>query len=161
MGCSKAHLRFDADISAIEIPAGLLARPVVGADPARYAVIRDELRQRFLRDKVSLTDQIRKALRPMILAGTASAANVAMLFSISDRVLRARLAVEGETARRLIQQARLEMASQLLRTTQLTISEIGAAAGYADPPSFVRAFKGQYLGATPGEWRLEVARGAR
>jgi AraC-like DNA-binding protein len=91
----------------------------------------------------------------MILAGTASVSNLASLFSMSERVLRNRLALEGTTARRLIQQARLEMARQLLRTTQLTISEIGAAAGYADPPSFVRAFRIHLGGVTPGEWRQQ------
>ena len=155
------RIRFGASLSALEFPSDLLKRRVIGANPARYAVVSDELRQRLHCDSAPLAEQVRRALRPMILAGTASASNVASLFSISERVLRNRLALEGETARRLIQQARLEMASQLLRTTQLTISEIGAAAGYADPPSFVRAFKSQYLGATPGEWRLEVARGAR
>jgi len=45
-------------------------------------------------------DQARKALRPMLLARTASAANVALLFSISDRVLRGRLTREGTPIRR-------------------------------------------------------------
>ena len=155
------HMRFDASISAIEFAADRLKRPVVGADPARYALLLEELRRRLRRDKVSLADQVRRALRLMILAGTASASNVADLFSISDRVLRGRLAVERTSVRRLLQQTRLDMAIQLLRSTQLSVSEIGAAVGYADPPSFVRAFRSHFSGVTPGEWRLQTLPRAR
>jgi AraC-like DNA-binding protein len=154
------RMGFDAKLSAIEFDADLLKKPVIGADPARYALLRDQLQQRLLLDKVTLTEQVRKALRPMILAGTASASNAASLFSMSDRVLRGRLALERTTVRRLLLQARLEMALQLLRSTQLTVSEIGVAVGYADPPSFVRAFRCHFKGATPGQWRAEAAHGA-
>ena len=150
------RVRFDASISAIEFAADRLKMPVVGADPARYDLLLEELRNKLRRDKVALADQVRRALRLMVLAGTASASNVADLFSISDRVLRGRLAVERTSVRRLLQQTRLDMAIQLLRSTQLSVSEIGTAVGYADPPSFVRAFRSHFSGVTPGEWRLQA-----
>jgi AraC-like DNA-binding protein len=53
------------------------------------------------------------------------------------------------------------MANQLLRSTELTVNEISAAVGYADPPSFVRAYRSQFNGVTPGEWRIQTAPGAR
>ena len=140
-------------MSAIEFAPELLQRPVPGADPARYALLRDRLQERLLSDQGSLTVQVTKALRPMILAGTASASAVASLFSLSDRVLRNRLASEHTSVRQLIQELKLAMALQLMRTTHLAVSEVSAAVGYADPPSFVRAFKRQYGGVTPGQWR--------
>lgn len=155
------RIRFDAPMSAIEFPPEHLQQRIPGADPARYIVLRDALRQRLLSDQASLTDQVSKALRSMVLANTASAANIARLFSISDRVLRARLAREGTTVRELLQQTRLAMALQLLRTTQLAVSEVSTAVGYADPPSFVRAFKRGFSGVTPGQWRLRREHGAR
>jgi AraC-like DNA-binding protein len=155
------QLRFNANVSALEFPAALLRKPVIGADTARYAPLRDRLRQRILSDNVSFANQVRRALRPMILAGTASAPNVANLFLISDRVLRGRLAGERTTVRRLLQQTRLEMAIQLLRTTRLSVSNISAAVGYSDPPSFVRAFRSHFDGVTPGEWQARFVRSER
>ena len=154
------NLRFDAPICAIEFDSDLLKRPVVSADPLRFAALRDEIRQRDCRENLSLSIQVRRAIRPMVVAGTASVGNVASLFSMHERVLRARLATDGASVRQLIREARLEMANQLLRSTELTVNEISAAVGYADPPSFVRAFRSQFNGVTPGEWRVQTASGA-
>ena len=150
-----SRIRFDSSLCAIEFASDLLKRPVVNADPNRYALLRDEMQQRLLRNRISLTDQVNRALRPMLLSGTASGSNVANLFSIHERVLRSRLAAEGTTMRLLVQVAKLEIAAQLLRSTQLTVSEIGAAVGYSDPPSFVRAFRTRFNGMTPGGWRAQ------
>jgi AraC-like DNA-binding protein len=152
------QLRFNANVTALEFPADLLKRPVVGAEGALYAPLRDGLRRRTLAESGSLAEQVRRALRPMILAGTASASNVAELFLISDRVLRGRLALERTTVRRLLQLTRLEMSLQLLRTTRLSVSEVSAAVGYSDPPSFVRAFRSHFGAITPGEWRAQFMR---
>ncbi len=154
------NLRFNATLSAIEFDAELLHRPVADADPARFAELRELIRAKLLAERSSFADQVERALRPMIVAGTATASNSAKLFAISDRVLRDRLALEGTGFRRLLLHARLDLATQLLRSTRLSVAEIGAAVGYADPPSFVRAFRSRFNSATPGDWRTSVAQGA-
>jgi AraC-like DNA-binding protein len=155
-----SHIRFDSNVCAIEIASDLLKKPVVGANPDRYAVLLDRMRQRLLRDKISFADQVKRALIPMIFSGTTSLSTVANLFSIHERVLRGRLATDGTTFRLLLRQAKLEIAAQLLRSTQLTTSDISAAVGYSDPPSFVRAFTRNFGGVTPGEWRAQADHGA-
>jgi AraC family transcriptional regulator of arabinose operon len=54
--------------------------------------------------------------------------------------------------REWIQRARLQRASQLLRETTLSISEIAAETGYADVFQFSRLFK-RRMGLPPGRWR--------
>ena len=154
------NLCFDAHMYAIEIDSDLLDKPLAGADLVRLGVLRDRMRQRQHESNWTLSVQVRRAIRPMIVAGTASVGNVANLFSMHERVLRARLAAEGVSVRRLIQESRLEMASQLLRSTRLTVNEISAAVGYSDSPSFVRAYRNQYQGVTPGAWRAQAVPGA-
>jgi AraC-like DNA-binding protein len=151
-----SHIRFDSSVSAIEFSSDYLVKPVRGADPERHALLLEQMQQRLLRDRISLTDQVKRALRPMLLSGTASGPNVASLFSMHERVLRGRLAAEGTTIRLLVRVAKLEIAAQLLRSTQLTVSEVGAAVGYSDPPSFIRAFRTHFSGVTPGEWRVQA-----
>ena len=84
------NLRFNATLSAIEFDAELLKRPVAGADPARFAELRASIRAKVLAERSSFADQVDRALRPMIVTGTATASNSAKLFAISDRVLRER-----------------------------------------------------------------------
>ena len=148
------NVSFDGDVSAIEFSATVLEKPVAGADPARFALLRDRMAQRLQDSGVSFSMQVRRALVPLLLSGTATGAKVAEFFSVSERVLRNRLAAERTTMRALVQGAKLEIAAQLLQSTQLTVSEIGSAVGYSDPPSFVRAFKSGFDGTTPAVWRM-------
>jgi AraC-like DNA-binding protein len=151
-----SHLRFDADVTAIEFPADLLQQPLAGADPDLYQRLRNDMGERLRRARISLVNQVRMALRPMILAGIVSQPGVASLFSMHERVLRRRLAVEGTTLRSLLLEARMEIATHLLRSTHLTVTEIGSRLGYADPPSFVRAFRKHFDGVTPGRWGAQT-----
>jgi AraC-like DNA-binding protein len=148
-----ANVRFNSSVCSIEFASGLMEKPVDGADPGRLARLQEEMRLRLLKNRISFSDQVTRALRPMMLFGTVSAPNIANLFSLHERVLRNRLAAEGTSVRELIQNARLDTAAQLLRSTALSVSEIGMAVGYADPPSFVRAFRKRFGGVTPGAWR--------
>jgi len=147
---------FDSSVCAIEFAADLLAKPVRGAKPDRYAFLRERLRK--VRNRIPLADQVKRAVRPMILTATATVSATASLFSIHERVLRGRLAAERTTFRLLLQEAKLEIAAQLLHSTQLTANDISSAVGYADPPSFVRAFRRNFDGVTPGAWRARAER---
>ena len=46
----------------------------------------------------------------------------------------------------------MERASAILRGSDLTVEEVGAMVGYADPGNFHKAFR-KYWGSTPGEHR--------
>ena len=58
----------------------------------------------------------------------------------------------GKTFSQLVLEARMERASAILRGSDLTVEEVGAMVGYADPGNFHKAFR-KYWGSTPGEHR--------
>lgn len=58
----------------------------------------------------------------------------------------------GRTFLALLTQIRMEHATRLLKSTTLTVGEVGLQAGYATPEHFIRTFKKQ-LGLTPNEYR--------
>lgn len=62
----------------------------------------------------------------------------------------------GETPGRYLQRRRIERAMALLRTTQLTVSEICVQVGFASAATFSRQFK-EIVGEPPSQFR---ARGA-
>ena len=97
-------------------------------------------------------DVVRGALHQMVLSGTASAQNVALLFGIHERTLRKRLTAERTSLQQLVSQTRYELAKQLLENTELPLSEIAAALRYADAAVFSRAFR-SWSETSPREWR--------
>lgn len=58
----------------------------------------------------------------------------------------------GKTFSQLVLEARMERASAILRGSDLTVEEVGAMVGYADPGNFHKAFR-KHWGSTPGEHR--------
>ncbi len=147
-----APLRYNAERAALVFPAGLLARPIPGADPAvRRAVeaLAYELERQGAR---ALGPAVRRALRAMLVAGRASEDGVAAAFSMHRRTLNRRLQEEGTTFRLLLEQTRFEVARQLLRDTDVAVGQIAIGLGYSGPTAFGRAFK-RWSGRAPQAWR--------
>lgn len=61
----------------------------------------------------------------------------------------------GATLRACIIQQRMQVAAQLLQTTELRVKEIAAQLGYAQSPSFVRIFA-RFHGQSPQQYRLAM-----
>ena len=74
-------------------------------------------------------------------------------FDISQSVLRACFkAMYGQSVHAFAKQFRLEKAALLLRTTELSVTEISLESGYENPSKFISAFKGRF-GKTPLKYR--------
>jgi len=101
---------------------------------------------------VSFADQVVGVLPQMLWSGTASAEAVAHLFAIHERTLRRRLEAEGKNLQQLINQARFELAQQLLDNTALSVSAIASALRYDDSNAFSRAFR-NWANLSPTQWR--------
>jgi AraC-like DNA-binding protein len=143
---------FDAERCAIVFASSWLSQPVAGADP----VSRDRLERAIIDQEVSepdnLATQVRRVLYPMVLSGTATLASTARLFSLHERTLRRRLDADGTTFHQLLNEARFEVAQQLLSDTRLPAAEIAAILGYSNPGAFSRAFR-VWSGSAPKRWR--------
>ena len=58
----------------------------------------------------------------------------------------------GATPLDVIQGERIRVAQHLLRTSDMSLQDIGAAAGFSSPTRFSEAFR-RATGATPRDWR--------
>lgn len=76
---------------------------------------------------------------------------LANLVQLSSSTLARHLAAEGTRFRKLANEIRHQRACRWLDEGQLTVSEIAERLGYADLPSFVRAFKAQ-SGCSPTQY---------
>jgi AraC-like DNA-binding protein len=79
-------------------------------------------------------------------------ASVANELGVSTRTLRRRLNEEDATFEALLDDIRYTAATELLQLTDLPISEIGPALGFASPKIFAESFK-RWTGIAPSSWR--------
>ena len=153
------NVRFDAEVSGIVFAASWLDHAIAGADPNLRELVMQAIKQTGANSTMSFVDLVRGALHQMVLSGTSSAENVALLFGMHERTLRKRLTAERTSLQQLVSQTRFELAKQLLENTELPLSEIASALRYADAAVFSRAFR-SWSKTSPREWRARCDRKA-
>jgi AraC-like DNA-binding protein len=136
-----------------------LDQTIPGADPQRRDLVMGAIQQARASSTMNFADIVRAALHQMVLSGTSSADNVALLCGIHARTLRKRLTAEGTSFQQLVGRTRFELAKQLLENTQLPISEIASALHLADVAVFSRAFR-KWSMTSPRDWRARSGRKA-
>ena len=81
------------------------------------------------------------------------AVHLARTLGLSRSQLHRKLkALTGKTTMEIVKEIRLSKAKELLKSTDLTISEVGYEVGFKYPETFTRAFQDAF-GKTPSEWK--------
>ncbi|WP_175691650.1 AraC family transcriptional regulator [Burkholderia anthina] len=101
----------------------------------------------------TIADKVRKCLLRGNV-GTMKAPDIAKGLNMSLRTLSRRLEEEGTTIKDTKDTVRRDLALHRLTQTQDAISEIASDLGFADIPSFYRAFRA-WTGVPPGAYRQE------
>jgi AraC-like DNA-binding protein len=143
---------FDAQQCALAFPATLLAHPVPGADSELRGILEKSVAAYWAVKQPSITHTVTRMLRARAVFPDTSLDSVASELSMHPRTLNRRLQAEGKSFRELINEARFEVARQLLAGTRMDITNIALALGYADPSGFTHAFQ-RWSGVAPSEWR--------
>jgi AraC-like DNA-binding protein len=155
----RAHLRFDAEQSALMFSTDWLNRRLPDAGTDLQRLLQKEIDALEVRHGEDFPAQVRSVLRTALLTGHASADQVAALFSIHSRTLTRRLDAFDTSFKSLVDEGRFEIARAMLQNTSLDVSRIAAALDYADASAFTRAFR-RWSGTTPAAWRTESAHAA-
>jgi AraC-like DNA-binding protein len=116
---------------------------------------------RFLRSSAPADDlsrSVQQAIGGLLRAGHPGIRVAAELAGLSVRTLSRRLAEEGTSYERLVEQTRFSAAVDLLRNNQLRLIDIAYELGYTDPANFTRAFR-RWAGMPPSEYRRLCERG--
>jgi AraC-like DNA-binding protein len=99
-------------------------------------------------------DEIRRMIL-MLPCDSRNLASVAAEMNTSSRSVRRKLAAEQTTFQILLDEIRLELASDYLKNTNLTIEDIAPLLGFSDASNFRQAFK-KWTGETPGSFRNDA-----
>lgn len=156
----QVPLRFDAEQNALMFSTGDLERRLPTHDPALQRLLLRQIDALEAGQAADLPLQVRKVLRTALASGRASVDHVAGLFSMHSRTLHRRLHAFGTSFRTLVDEARFEMARQMLEDSAMDLRQIALALGYADTSTFTRAFR-RWAGITPVQWRENPGARAR
>lgn len=104
------------------------------------------------RDQSSLTERIRRLLRPHLAGDLPSLEAVSGFLSLTPQTLRRRLHEEGQRFQVIKDDLRRDLAIEFLGCPKLTVLDIASQLGFSDASTFHRAFKG-WTGISPGVYR--------
>ncbi|MBA2956525.1 helix-turn-helix domain-containing protein [Nocardioides sp. MAH-18] len=137
----------DGDAVVVTLPLADLDRRLSRADTATRAVseavCRDVVARR--RARTGLAGEVRVLVTQQLSSG-APMAGVAGALGVSERTLRRRLAADGTSYQRLLDEVRESLAVELLRT--LPVQDVALRLGYAEASSFIVGFR-RWTGRTP------------
>lgn len=154
----RSPVRFDAPRFALLFPRRWLERPPPAADAALHAALLAQAAALESQTPLALPTQVRRFMRHLLLDGKGSLEIVARNLSMHRRTLDRHLDASGCSFRTLANAMRFEVASQLLRDTDMSVSEIAVSLHYGDASAFAHAFR-RWAGRTPSQWRRSAPGG--
>jgi AraC-like DNA-binding protein len=150
---TDADVRWRSGKSGIAIPRSLLPRRVAPSDPP-IACATDDL-SAFPEPTDTLVPALRQVIRSYLFFGHPRVDEIADATGLSVRALQRRLAGEGMTFKRLVDQTRFLMAKELMRDPDMPLIEIAHDLGYGDQTNFNHAFR-RWAGVAPSQYRRQL-----
>jgi AraC-like DNA-binding protein len=159
--CSRAQVRWGADMNRAIFPAVLLNLPIQHANKALLPLLQQHadalLHARYPRE-VGIVAQVRQSISGRLGSGAVKLADVAADLHLSTRTLQRRLLEAGVAYQTLLDATRHELARHYLASSAMSVAEVGYLLGFQDTPAFHHAFK-SWQGTGPGQYRAQVQAG--
>jgi AraC-like DNA-binding protein len=146
---------FQAPANDIEFSHEDAARPLVHADALVHSIFERQVQRVLstLPQEPGVSAQVRAWLQRSLGGGDYSFAAVARALHMPERTLQRRLAAEGQSYAKLLEELRRERAADFLQR-RVSIAEVSFLLGYSDPSVFHRAFK-RWWGVSPESFRQQ------
>lgn len=150
----RCPVRFNEGQTCLILRARDMAFRLPSANAKQRETLHTALQRHLAQQPQGFAARVKHALRPLLLAGSASHRQVAAHLNMHPRTMGRRLEEEGLTFEQLKDEVRLAVARELLARTDIAVSDVAAALGYATPSAFVRAFR-RWTGGSPSAWRKD------
>ena len=125
--------------------------PIPGARPELLEVLKQRGAAATPPSDKVWTDRVRHALRPLLLREEPTSFERAAYLKMNVRTL-SRLAAEGTSFQKFLDEVHFAMARELLTVTDLEIRDIAKALSYSAHSPFVDALR-RWSGVMPSYWR--------
>jgi AraC-like DNA-binding protein len=100
-------------------------------------------------------ESLRRVVRSYLSFGHPRIEEIADVAGMSVRALQRRLAEDGLTYKRIVDEARFQVSADLLCDPNVKLIEVAHDLGYSDQANFNRAFR-RWAGIPPSEYRLQL-----
>ncbi|MDJ0653349.1 MAG: AraC family transcriptional regulator ligand-binding domain-containing protein [Xanthomonadales bacterium] len=163
-GSTSAHERhfgcpvhFNTKMDALLISHETMQASNQVGDPAIVKFFESHLDEELskLDNDATLERLVRTQIAQSLSEGIPAVSDIASRFNMSARTLQRRLSERGYSFQNLIDEARRELAKQLLRETRFPLAQIAFLTGFSEQSAFNRAFK-RWAGQTPRSFRLKA-----
>ncbi|KZY77371.1 hypothetical protein A3740_10565, partial [Oleiphilus sp. HI0068] len=102
----------------------------------------------------NFADKVKALIRHQLNLGSARKELIANELNMTERTLQRKLVAEDSSYQTLLNEVRLDLATELLKSSEIGIQDIAYNLGFSDGRSFHRSFK-SWTGMTPGQYRTE------
>jgi AraC-like DNA-binding protein len=161
-GALECAVKAGESWSGFILPPTALTIPMRRSDAALVAFLEPQADAATATRDVG--DTLIRCLKAALLArldgGRPSVASIARSLALTTRTLQRRLAAEGLSFQRVLDDLRRANAERHLRGTTLSIAEISFLLGFSEPAAFHRAFR-RWHGTTPQSFRGRSFRASR
>jgi len=146
-------IRFGQPALRLYFDASYLDLPLRTADQVSLRLVVAQCEREL--DELNQASGLRGRLRSLLSDANGrirSLDELADAVHMSSRTLKRKLAAEGTSYSRLVDGSRLEKATELLTTTDLSVENVADRLGYSDAANFAKAFR-RWSGLAPAEFR--------
>lgn len=148
------HFVFNCHETAVVFNPAVLDQPVSYSDPSLLKLLTDkaDAELKSLATETLLVNKVNAVIKRRMLGQTPSIIKTAEDCTMSRASLQRHLAKAGTSFQALLEQARQEMAQELLADTHNSVAHVAFMLGYGDSAAFYHAFK-RWTGLTPTQFR--------
>ncbi len=152
-------VRFSAGGNSIQLTSAARDTPSLQAQPGMFDLLSRQCERQLLkiRSHWTMGERVKDRLAPLLQGETPDLATLADRLGIAPWTLQRQLKEEGTGFRELLDETRRELASEYIRETRTSISEIAWLLGFANPAAFHKAWK-RWFSTSPAEHRKRYIR---
>jgi len=154
----RCPLRFGQPISKVVLREQDLSLPTRHGDETLAGYLTQQAEQvlRSLTTGSSTKERVRSVIWNTLADGKPTLSRIASEMNVTTRTLQRRLADEGTSLQREVEEIRRAMATAMLRNPANSTDEVAYLLGYAEPSTLFRSFR-RWTGMTPQEYRKTAA----
>jgi AraC-like DNA-binding protein len=147
-------VRFNAERNVLVFTKADLDGPFLTYNADLLAMVAPQLEAELSEQlaEANLGERVKGVLKRQLAGQRPAIHDVGRELHMSTRTLQRRLTEEGLTFKKLVREARHELARHYLLHSSRELNETAYLLGYEDANSFFRAFQ-TWEGTTPGQWR--------
>ncbi|CAI8858859.1 AraC family transcriptional regulator ligand-binding domain-containing protein [Pseudomonas sp. IT-P291] len=143
---------FASSYTGLEFDSAVLSLPLSSADETLFRLISEHIGRMERLSADEMPGYVKQLLRDLLPSGRATIEKVADCMAFNSRTLQRRLAQEGTSFQRLLDETRQGMARSYLEDLSISMKQMSGLLGYADSSGFSRAFN-RWFENSPLEWQ--------